>query len=40
MAATEEKKQRSWAEKHGGTLYILGAFVLVALLVLVRGACS
>ncbi len=39
MAGTEEK-QRSWAEKHGGTFYILGAFVLIALLVVVRQACS
>ena len=40
MAGTEEKKQRTWAEKHGGTLYILGAFVLIGLLVLVRSACN
>ncbi len=39
MAETEQK-QRSWSEKHGGTLYILGAFVLVALLVLVRATCN
>ena len=38
--AEPEQKQRTWAEKHGGTFYILGAFVLVALLVVVRTACS
>jgi len=39
MAASEEKP-RSFMEKHGGTIYILGAFGLVALLVVVRAACS
>jgi hypothetical protein len=39
MAGPEEK-QRTWMEKHGGTFYILGAFLLIALLVVTRSACS
>jgi len=35
-----EGKQRSWAEQHGGSLLIGAAFALIALLVVVKNACS
>jgi hypothetical protein len=35
-----DEKPRSWGEKHGGAIYIGGAFLLIALLVIVRTACN
>ena len=35
-----EGKQRSWAEKHGGSLLIGAAFALIGLLVLVKTVFS
>ena len=34
------EKQRTWMEQHGGVIYIGAAFVLIALLVVVRTACN
>jgi len=34
--AGSEQKPRSWAERNGASLYIGGAFLLIALLVIVR----
>jgi len=33
-------ERRTWMETHGGTLYIIAAFVLLGALVAVRASCN
>ncbi|MBI5499300.1 MAG: hypothetical protein HY907_03590 [Deltaproteobacteria bacterium] len=37
---SNDGKQRTWTEAHGGGLFIGAIFALIALLVVVRSACN